>query len=169
MTNRKTDVDEETAVCCGIEQDRQQEVIIPSIVEDEKCLPTYSSDLAAGADVRAFIKEDMLLKPGDSVLVPTGLRLAIPEGYEIQVRPRSGLALKNQITVLNTPGTIDADYRGEIGVILINHGKQIFTITPGMRIAQIVLSLVCRATFLKEDSLTKTSRGEGGFGHTGTN
>jgi len=146
-----------------------EEVVVSAIVEEDQYLPSYSSDLAAGADVRACIEEDISLKPQDSVLVPTGLRLAIPEGYEIQVRPRSGLALKNQITVLNTPGTIDADYRGEIGVILINHGKQIFTITPGMRIAKMILAPVCRAKFVKEDSLTTTSRGEGGFGHTGTN
>src|SRR5690242_4352435 len=96
-------------------------------------LPVYSSELAAGADVKARLKEKILLEPGASVLVPTGLRLAIPQGFEIQVRPRSGLALNHQITVLNSPGTIDADYRGEISVILINHGKTAFFITPGMR------------------------------------
>ena len=109
-----------------------------------------------------------MLEPGESLLVPTGLKFAIPEGYEIQVRPRSGLALKNQITVLNSPGTIDADYRGSVGVILINHGKKSFTITPGMRIAQIVLAPVAKAVFLREELLAVTSRGEGGFGHTGT-
>ena len=113
-------------------------------------------------------KSKSILEPGASVLVPTGLRFAIPEGYEIQVRPRSGLAFKNQITVLNTPGTIDADYRGEVGVILINHGKLPFIITPGMRIAQIVLARVERASFILGESLVSTSRGEGGFGHTGT-
>jgi dUTP pyrophosphatase len=101
-------------------------------------------------------------------LIPTGLRFAIPAGYEIQVRPRSGLALKHGITVLNSPGTIDADYRGEVGVILINLGKTAFEIQPGMRIAQIVLSPVSKARFVLEESLVSTSRGEGGFGHTGT-
>jgi dUTP pyrophosphatase len=101
--------------------------------------------------------------------VPTGLRLAIPEGYEIQVRPRSGLALKHQITVLNTPGTIDADYRGEVGVILINHGKESFTLKPGMRIAQFVVAPVIQAKFLSTNELAETTRGSGGFGHTGFN
>ena len=122
-----------------------------------------------GADVKACISEDVLLLPGESTLIPTGLKVEIPQGYEIQVRPRSGLAFKHQITVLNTPGTIDADYRGEIGVILINHGKEPFRITRGMRIAQIVLSAVLRASFsCKERELSMTARGEGGFGHTGT-
>ena len=101
-------------------------------------------------------------------MIPTGLYLEIPEGFEIQVRPRSGLALKYGITVLNTPGTIDADYRGMVGVILINHGKQVFVVTPGMRIAQFVLAPVCQAEFAKKASLSKTVRGGGGFGHTGT-
>ncbi len=144
------------------------EVEVPVVLADENCLPTYGSTLAAGADAKAFIKEQMILQPGASILVPTGVRVAIPEGYEIQVRPRSGLALKNQITVLNAPGTIDADYRGEIGVILINHGQQPFVITPGMRIAQLVLAPVVKARFVMEESLALTSRGEGGFGHTGT-
>jgi dUTP pyrophosphatase len=101
------------------------------------------------------------------MLVPTGLHVAIPEGYEIQVRPRSGLALKNQITVLNTPGTIDADYRGEIGVILINHGKENFIIKRGMRIAQLVIAAVHQANFVPTEQLMTTQRGKGGFGHTG--
>lgn len=145
-----------------------EEIEIPTIASDPESIPVYSSALAAGADVKACIKEQIVLESGASVLVPTGLRFAIPEGYEIQVRPRSGLALKNQITVLNTPGTIDADYRGEVGVILINHGKLPFIITPGMRIAQIVLARVERASFILGESLVSTSRGEGGFGHTGT-
>lgn len=145
-----------------------QEIPIPTLAGNEACLPTYGSELAAGADVRANIESDIILLPGESRLVPTGLKFAIPEGYEIQVRPRSGLALKNQITVLNTPGTIDADYRGEVGVILINHGKMPFVITPGMRIAQIVLAPVAKALFVQEELLAGTSRGEGGFGHTGT-
>lgn len=102
------------------------------------------------------------------MLIPTGLRVEIPDGYEIQVRPRSGLALKNGITVLNTPGTIDADYRGEIGVILINHSLIDFTVTPGMRIAQMVLAPYYQADFVRADALSSTARGSGGFGHTGT-
>jgi dUTP pyrophosphatase len=144
------------------------EIIIPTLSEKEECLPTYGSTLAAGADVRAHIPQDIILEPGNSILIPTGLRFAIPEGFEIQVRPRSGLALKHGITVLNSPGTIDADYRGELGVILINHGKQSFVITPGMRIAQIVVARVYQAKFVIEENLLSTARGEGGFGHTGT-
>ena len=144
------------------------EIEIETLVTDTDFSPAYASELAAGADVKAYIKEQITLEAGASVLVPTGLRFAIPAGYEIQVRPRSGLALKHQITVLNTPGTIDADYRGEVGVILINHGKNSFIITPGMRIAQIVVAPVVRAHFLVGESLASTSRGEGGFGHTGT-
>lgn len=140
---------------------------IPTLAEDEEYLPKYSSEWAAGADLRAYLKENLVISPGKSVLVPTGLRVAIPEGYEIQVRPRSGLALKHQITVLNTPGTIDADYRGEICVILINHGKEDFVITPGMRIAQLILTPVIQAKFLCAHALAETSRGSGGFGHTG--
>ncbi len=145
-----------------------EEIEIPTKAEEQELLPVYSSKLAAGADVKAHLKEPLVLEPGASALVPTGLRFAIPEGYEIQVRPRSGLALKNQITVLNSPGTIDADYRGELGVILINHGKNAFVITNGMRIAQIVLARVEKAAFKLEDTLIATLRGEGGFGHTGT-
>lgn len=144
-----------------------ESIDIPTLIEDEELLPHYTTAHAAGADVKAYLKETITLSPGCSALVPTGMRLAIPEGYEIQVRPRSGLALKNQITVLNTPGTIDADYRGDIGVILINHGKQDFVITPGMRIAQLVLAPVARAQFILQQELTATTRGEGGFGHTG--
>ena len=145
-----------------------QEIPVPIIFEDEEHLPTYGSELAAGADVKARLSEGVILLPGESQLIPTGVKFAIPEGYEIQVRPRSGLALKSQITVLNSPGTIDADYRGELKVILINHGKTAFTITPGMRIAQIVLAPVVKALFVRQETLTATSRGEGGFGHTGT-
>lgn len=147
----------------------QTMIRIPTTAENSDFLPTYASSGAAGADVKANVKETIILKPGESVLVPTGLRFAIPEGYEIQVRPRSGLALKNQITVLNTPGTIDSDYRGELGVILINHGKNTFEITNGMRIAQLILAPVTMGTFeLIEGELPATTRGGNGFGHTGT-
>lgn len=145
-----------------------EKIEVLTLLEDDAFLPTYGSDLAAGADVRAHITEELIIEPGESALVATGLRFAIPAGYEIQIRPRSGLALNNQITVLNTPGTIDADYRGEVKVILINHGKKPFTVTRGMRIAQIVLAPVVKADFVKEANLVATSRGEGGFGHTGT-
>lgn len=141
---------------------------IPTQTENEDNLPSYGTDMAAGADVKAYIAENIILQPGESVLVPTGLKFAIPEGFEIQVRPRSGLALKHGVTVLNTPGTIDADYRGELGVILINHGKNSFTITPGMRIAQLIVAPVIRAKFLSAEALSATNRGIGGFGHTGT-
>lgn len=144
------------------------EIEIPTLVADPELLPTYGSTLAAGADVRAHIQEPVALEPGASALIPTGLRLAIPEGYEVQVRPRSGLALKEQVTVLNSPGTIDADYRGEVGIILINHGKKTFVVSPKMRIAQLVVAKVEKACFCVEESLVTTSRGEGGFGHTGT-
>lgn len=136
--------------------------------EDEELLPLYGSDEAAGADVRAAIKEELTLQPGETKLVPTGLKVEIPNGYEVQVRPRSGLALKFGITVLNTPGTIDSDYRGAIGVILINHGKEPFTVLPKMRIAQLVVQQVERADFLPKKALETSARGEGGFGHTGT-
>ena len=138
---------------------------IPTLAE--KHLPQYSSQGASGADVRANIDEKIILKPNTSILVPTGLRFAIPQGYEIQVRPRSGLALKHQVTILNTPGTIDADYRGEVGIIIINHGKEDFIIEPGMRIAQLVLAPTCQANFVLCNNLETTQRGEGGFGHTG--
>jgi dUTP pyrophosphatase len=142
---------------------------VPIQVSDEDLIPTYSTVSASGADLKANIKEPMVLAPGSSVLVPTGIKMAIPSGFEIQVRPRSGLALKHQLTVLNSPGTIDADYRGEICVILINHGKEPFTIAPKMRIAQLVLAPVVQADFVLHEALTSTLRGEGGFGHTGTN
>lgn len=140
---------------------------VPVLIEDEKCLPHYATEEAAGADVKAYISESMRILPGQSALVPTGIRFALPKGYEIQVRPRSGLALKHSITVLNSPGTIDSDYRGELKVILINHGMEDFVITPGMRIAQIVIAPVLRASFILSSELAATGRGMGGFGHTG--
>lgn len=140
---------------------------VPTIIEDEDLLPRYTTADAAGADIKAYLTEPTVIPAGEIALIPTGMRVAIPEGYEIQVRPRSGLALNNQITVLNTPGTIDADYRGEIKVILINHSKEAFTITPGMRIAQLILAPVLRANFVLSSALISTERGVGGFGHTG--
>ena len=148
--------------------DKHQQIIdIPTIIEDQELLPFYMTEQAAGADLKAYLQTPVTIPPGESALIPTGMRIAIPEGYEIQVRPRSGLALKHQITVLNTPGTIDADYRGEIKVILINHGKNEFTVSPGMRIAQMILAPVLRANFILTSELVATERGSGGFGHTG--
>jgi dUTP diphosphatase len=141
-------------------------ISIPIEADDEELIPAYSTPSASGSDAKAAIGQPVIIPPGGSALIPTGLKMAIPEGYEIQVRPRSGFALKNQVTVLNTPGTIDADYRGVIGVILINHGKEPFIVTPKMRIAQLVLAPVCKAEFIRQD-LSVTQRGEGGFGHTG--
>ena len=142
---------------------------IPTAAEENAPLPHYASSGASGADVRAFINEDIIIPPGGRALIPTGLRLAIPHGYEIEVRPRSGLALKHGITVLNTPGTIDADYRGELGIILINLGQESFTAQPGMRIAQLVLAPIVQAVFalVEKEELVATSRGDGGFGHSG--
>ncbi len=139
-------------------------------VEDDALLPHYQTELASGADLRAAISEPKILEPGTHTLVPTGIKLEIPPGYEVQIRPRSGLAAKHGVTVLNTPGTIDADYRGEIIVILINLGKETFTILPAMRIAQLVIAPVIQAEFFSQkEALATTARGEGRFGHTGTN
>lgn len=140
---------------------------IPTAIEDQELLPFYMTAEAAGADVKAYLQEPVVIPSGESALISTGMRMAIPEGYEIQIRPRSGLALKHQITVLNTPGTIDSDYRGEIKIILINHGKNEFIVTPGMRIAQFILAPVLRANFIPAAELETTHRGAGGFGHTG--
>ena len=130
-------------------------------------LPKYQTAGSAGLDLQANISEPMVLKAGEIILVPTGLAIALQEGYEAQVRPRSGLALKNGITVLNSPGTIDSDYRGEISVILINHSKQDFTITCGLRIAQLVIAQYAVAKIIEVEELGTTNRGEGGFGSTG--
>ena len=131
-------------------------------------LPAYATTHSAGMDLVAAIADPITLKPGERKLVPTGLSIALPDGYEAQVRPRSGLALKNGITVANAPGTIDADYRGEVGVILINLGQEPFTIERGMRIAQMVIAPYTRATFLEVAELPSSERGAGGFGSTGT-
>ena len=130
-------------------------------------IPEYKTQGAAGADVCALIDSPVVLQPGKRAIIPTGLFFEIPEGFEIQVRPRSGLAAKNGVTVLNTPGTIDSDYRGELKIILINLGDEDFVINNGERIAQIIISPVTQATFQVTDSLSETERGEGGFGSTG--
>ena len=131
-------------------------------------LPSYATDGAAGMDLMAAVTAPVTIPPGGRALIPTGLRMALPHGYELQVRPRSGLALKNGITLPNTPGTIDEDYRGELGVILLNAGTEAFTIERGMRIAQAVLAPVTRGAWHEVTELPETARGEGGFGSTGT-
>lgn len=130
-------------------------------------LPSYATDGAAGMDLLAAVMSPMTIPPGGRMLVPTGLRIAIPAGFEMQVRPRSGLALKNGIVLPNSPGTIDEDYRGELGVIVMNCGDAPFTIERGMRIAQAVIAPVVRATWLEVAELPETARGHGGFGSTG--
>ena len=130
-------------------------------------LPSYATDHSAGMDLRAAVDEPLVLGPGERVLVPTGLQIALPTGHEGQVRPRSGLAVKHGVTVLNSPGTIDADYRGEVKVILINLGKEPFTITRGERIAQLVVARHEAVQWETSEDLADTLRGEGGFGHTG--
>lgn len=130
-------------------------------------LPKYQTEGSSGFDLVAAVSEDRVLGPGERALIPTGISIALAPGYEAQIRPRSGLALKQGVTLLNTPGTIDADYRGEIQVILINLGREPFTVTRGMRIAQCVIASVVKADLLLADILDATCRGAGGFGHTG--
>lgn len=136
-------------------------------LDHDELLPIYATPYASGADARASIQAPVVIAPGTSAIIPTGVRLELPVGFEIQVRPRSGFAAKHQLTVLNTPGTIDNDYRGEICVILMNHGKEPFVVEPKMRIAQLVISPVIQADFQKVESFSLTQRGEGKFGHTG--
>ena len=130
-------------------------------------LPSYESSSAAGMDIRAALDEEMVIKPGERTLVPTGLQMALPHGYEAQIRPRSGLAIRNGITMLNTPGTIDADYRGEVKVIVINHGQEDFIVQHGDRIAQMVIAPVVQLDVKESENLDETERGAGGFGSTG--
>lgn len=130
-------------------------------------VPSYSTPLSAGMDLRADLAEPVVLKPLQRLLVPTGLRIELPEGYEAQIRPRSGLAIKHGISLVNTPGTVDADYRGEIKVILVNLSSEDFTVNPGERIAQIVVARHERVEWEEVEELAESSRGEGGFGSTG--
>lgn len=132
-------------------------------------LPHYATAHSAGMDLRANLHAPIVIAPGQRALIPTGLFLELPEGTEAQVRPRSGLAFKHGVTVLNAPGTIDADYRGEVGVLLINHGQEPFEVKDGERVAQLVVARYVRVTFAESDDLNKSERGAGGFGHTGTN
>jgi dUTP pyrophosphatase len=129
-------------------------------------LPAYMTPGAAGADVVAAVHGEVVLAPGERALIPTGISLAVPEGYEVQIRPRSGLALRAGVTLLNTPGTIDSDYRGAIGIIMINLGQEPFVVRRGDRIAQMVVAPVARARFVLADALPPTARGSGGFGST---
>lgn len=130
-------------------------------------LPSYKTTDSAGMDIRAAVDEAVLLKPGERALIPSGLQFAIPKGYEIQVRPRSGLAIKHGITMLNSPGTIDADYRGEVKLIVINHGKHNFKIERGERLAQLIIAPVVQMSIQEVEEISETQRGEGGFGSTG--
>ena len=143
------------------------EVLIKRLSNDVK-LPKYETDDSSGMDLAANIEEQIKILPGKASIIPTGISLAVPKNFEIQIRPRSGLAAKKQITVLNTPGTIDADYRGEIKVILINLGNEVFTIEKGSRIAQMVLCPITKAVLKEVSDLDETNRGSGGFGSTGT-
>ena len=146
-------------------------VTVPVVVNTPHALPAYSTPDSAGLDLRANLDAPVVLQPGARGLLPTGLHFALPQGYEAQVRPRSGLAYKHGVTVLNSPGTIDADYRGDVGVILINHGQAPFTIEDGERIAQLVLAKYERIQWSAVEAveaLPASVRGEGGFGHTGT-
>lgn len=140
---------------------------LPVINEGPYELPTYATQSSAGLDLKAVLAEAVTLEPLERKIVGTGLKIALPEGYEAQVRPRSGLAAKHGITVLNAPGTIDADYRGEIGVILVNLSNEPFTIQPGERIAQLVVAQYSQVEWSPVESLDSTQRGEGGFGSTG--
>lgn len=133
----------------------------------ELALPSYESEFAAGMDLRAALDEAITLTPGSRALIPTGLQMALPQGHEAQIRPRSGLAYRSGITMLNTPGTIDADYRGELKVLAVNLGEDSFTVEHGDRIAQMVIAPVTQAKIEEADSLPKTKRGSGGFGSTG--
>lgn len=140
---------------------------IPIINQSNNDLPAFATPSSAGMDLRAFLESDIVIAPGERALVPTGLHMALPVGYEAQVRPRSGLAYKHGVTVLNSPGTIDADYRGDVGVILINHGDSDFVVQSGDRIAQLVVAQYTSFTWDAVTDLSDTARGEGGFGHTG--
>ena len=140
---------------------------IPIINQSGFNLPAYATEGSAGMDLRAYLPEAIQLQPLERKLIPTGLKIALPEGYEAQIRPRSGLALKQGITCLNTPGTIDSDYRGDIGVILINLSQEIQIIQPGDRIAQMIIAKYEKAIWQETNELSFSERGEGGFGHTG--
>ena len=142
-------------------------VKVSIINRSHHALPSYSTPLSAGMDIRANLEEPITLQPGERRLIPTGLFIALPEGYEAQIRPRSGLAIQHGITVLNSPGTSDADYRGEVGIILINHSDKAFVIEDGERVGQMVVAQYSRVEWNETETLDETERGAGGFGHTG--
>lgn len=142
-------------------------VVVPIAPRKESLIPRYGTDNSAGCDLCADIMDDIVLEPGDRRLIPSGVVVGIPVGFQGEVRSRSGLAYKHGIAVLNSPGTIDSDYRGDVGVILINHGNEAFTIVPGMRIAQLVITWYVKAEFMTQDQFAETERGDGGFGSTG--
>ena len=144
-----------------------EKINLKIVAQKNAVVPAYKTEGSAGADVCALLDAPIVLKRGERALIPTGLSFEIPAGYEIQVRPRSGLALKNGVTVLNSPGTIDSDYRGELKIILANFGQDDFTVNSGDRIAQIVISSVTTANFISVNSISETLRGAGGFGSTG--
>lgn len=146
-------------------EDHRETIEVPTEAPDG-FFPSYASPGSAGADLRAYLEEPVVLSPGERLLIPTGVRLAIPQGFEGQVRPRSGLAVKHGVTVLNSPGTVDADYRGEVQVVLVNAGQEAYTVHPGDRIAQLLISPVWRGHFAAQ-KLSATTRGDGGFGSTG--
>ncbi len=148
-------------------KNKERNMVLKVINKSNNALPQYETLLSAGMDLRAYISEDITLQPMQRILVPTGLFIELEEGYEAQIRPRSGLAFKNGITVLNSPGTIDADYRGEIKVLLINLSDKEFVIKSGERIAQMIITQYTKAQIIEVDTLSDTIRGEGGFGHTG--
>ena len=137
-------------------------------VSEKVLIPKYETEGSSGMDIAAYIEKNITIEPGDKALIPTGFTLSIPKGYEVQIRPRSGLAAKKNISVLNTPGTIDSDYRGEIKVILVNFGKKKFVVENGTRIAQMVVCPVVQVTLQEVKNLSETKRGPGGFGSTGT-
>ena len=137
------------------------------IYSGKHALPQFETAQSAGMDLRANIDAPVVLQPGDRALIPTGIAMALPDGFEAQIRPRSGLAYKHGVTVLNSPGTIDADYRGDVGVLLINHGKEPFTVEDGMRVAQMVVAQYSQFEWNEVDDLSSTDRGAGGFGSTG--
>ena len=150
------------------ERDLMDPVLIPiTILRPGAAVPAYQSAGAAGMDLTAAVDDPIEIPPGEHRLVPCGIAIAVPRGFEAQVRPRSGLAATHGVTVLNTPGTIDSDYRGEVKVILINHGQTPFAVTPAMRIAQLIVAPVAHVEWAVTESLPDTPRGEGGFGHTG--
>lgn len=142
-------------------------IVVKYIAKKGAVVPSYATDGAAGADVHAFLETKIVIPPQERALVPTGIFMEIPVGYEVQVRPRSGLAIKQGITCLNSPGTIDCDYRGEVMIILVNHGNSDFTVNNGDRIAQLVLAPVYQACFVTSEVLSDTDRSKGGFGSTG--